>query len=125
MFSNQELNSVISGANPDFNVDEMRWNTVYKDYHEKDDTIVYFWQVLAEMSREEKSLFLLFVTSCSRPPTLGFGAMKPKLCVNRDEDIAHLPTANTCMNVLRLPNYKNKALLKKKLIYAINARAGF
>jgi hypothetical protein len=29
------------------------------------------------------------------------------------------------MNVLRLPNYKNKALLKKKLMYAINAKAGF
>ena len=24
MFSNQELNSIISGSNPDFNVDEMR-----------------------------------------------------------------------------------------------------
>jgi len=29
------------------------------------------------------------------------------------------------MNVLRLPNYKNKALLRKKIIYAINSKAGF
>ena len=51
--------------------------------------------------------------------------MKPKICISLDNDATHLPTANTCMNVLRLPNYKNKALLKKKLIYAINAKAGF
>ena len=36
MFSNDELNAIISGSNPDFNVDEMREATVYKDYHEKD-----------------------------------------------------------------------------------------
>jgi hypothetical protein len=29
------------------------------------------------------------------------------------------------MNVLRLPDYKNKHVLKQKLLYAINAKAGF
>jgi hypothetical protein len=29
------------------------------------------------------------------------------------------------MNVLRLPDYKNKEILKNKLIYAITAKAGF
>ncbi len=77
------------------------------------------------MTVDEKSLFLLFVTSCSRPPTLGFAALKPNLCINKDNDIAHLPTANTCMNVIRLPDYKNKNLMKAKILYAINARAGF
>ena len=60
------------------------------------------------MTCEQKSLFLLYVTSCSRPPTLGFSAMKPKFCIGKDNNTNHLPTANTCMNVLRLPNYKNK-----------------
>lgn len=35
MFSNQELNSIISGDNPDFDVEELKANTVYNDYHEK------------------------------------------------------------------------------------------
>ena len=70
-------------------------------------------------------MLLLYITSCSRPPTLGFGAMKPKICVSRNHDANHLPTANTCMNVLNLPNYKNKVVLRKKLLYAINAKAGF
>jgi hypothetical protein len=29
------------------------------------------------------------------------------------------------MNVLRLPDYKNKQILRHKLLYAINAKAGF
>jgi ubiquitin-protein ligase E3 C len=29
------------------------------------------------------------------------------------------------MNVLRLPDYRNKKVLKEKLLYAINAKAGF
>ena len=125
MFSNQELNAIISGSDPDFNVEEMKEFTVLQNYHDKDDTILHFWQTLREMKKEEKTLLLLYMTSCSRPPTLGFSAYKPRLCLSRDDDPSHLPTANTCMNVLRLPNYKNRALLKKKLLYAINAKAGF
>lgn len=125
MFSNQELNLIISGAHPDFSVTELAHTVVLNDYHEKDETVVALWQTLREFTPEEKALFLLFVTSCSRPPALGFGSMKPLICISRDNDTAHLPTANTCMNVLRLPNYKNKALLRTKLLYAINAKAGF
>jgi len=47
------------------------------------------------------------------------------MCISKDNNINHLPTANTCMNVLRLPNYKNKQNLKQKLYYAINSKAGF
>lgn len=65
------------------------------------------------------------MTSCSRPPTLGFAAMKPLICIQRSNETSFLPTANTCMNVLRLPDYKNKQTLKQKLLYAINAKAGF
>ena len=61
------------------------------------------------MSLEDKSLFLHYVTSCSRPPTLGFKELKPKFCISRsDEGIDHLPTVHTCMNLLKLPDYKNK-----------------
>lgn len=83
-------------------------NCVYTDYNEKSLSIIYFWQIMAEFTAEQKSQFLLYVTSCSRPPTLGFSSMKPKLCISQDENPNHLPTANTCMNVFRLPDYKNK-----------------
>jgi ubiquitin-protein ligase E3 C len=35
------------------------------------------------------------------------------------------PTAATCMNMLRLPKYRNKQDLKRTLDYVINANQGF
>ena len=35
------------------------------------------------------------------------------------------PTAATCMNMLRLPQYKKKEDLKRTLSYVINANQGF
>lgn len=36
-----------------------------------------------------------------------------------------LPTASTCFNLLKLPNYTRKAVLKEKLRYALSSNAGF
>ena len=41
----------------------------------------------------------------------------------KDED--RLPTASTCMNLLKLPAYLSSKNLKDKLLYAINSGAGF
>jgi ubiquitin-protein ligase E3 C len=47
----------------------------------------------------------------------------------QDDDEAEktmpLPTSATCMNLLKLPNYRNKNLLRKKLVAAIESGAGF
>ena len=39
------------------------------------------WAVLTEFSREERALFLKFVTSCSKPPLLGFVHLQPAFTV--------------------------------------------
>ena len=36
-----------------------------------------------------------------------------------------LPTASTCMNLLKLPEFKEEKLLREKLFYAIEAGSGF
>ncbi len=43
MFSNQELNLIISGGKVDFHVNDLKKYTVYNDYHEKNPTIIMFW----------------------------------------------------------------------------------
>ena len=40
-------------------------------------------------------------------------------------DVDRLPTASTCYNMLKLPNYRRATTLRKKLLYAISAGAGF
>lgn len=45
--------------------------------------------------------------------------------VGRREEVSRLPTASTCFNLLKLPNYSSRSALKEKLRYAINSHAGF
>ncbi len=88
--------------------------------------VAWFWQVMHELTEEERSLFLGFVTSCPRAPLFGFASLQPKLGVmfGSPDDLL-LPTASTCFNMLRMPRYSSKEIMLKKLRYAISAKAGF
>ena len=52
MFSNQELNQIISGGQPDFSVQELKRHVVFYDYHEKSQTITDLWAVLPDFTPE-------------------------------------------------------------------------
>lgn len=67
-----------------------------------------------------------FVTSCARPPLLGFGELNPRFAIrNAGDDQARLPTASTCVCLLKLPEYKEEEILRNKLLYAIQSGSGF
>ena len=36
-----------------------------------------------------------------------------------------LPTSSTCFNLLKLPNYSKKSVLRDKLRYALHSHSGF
>uniref|UniRef100_A0A2I2YTH3 Ubiquitin-protein ligase E3C n=1 Tax=Gorilla gorilla gorilla TaxID=9595 RepID=A0A2I2YTH3_GORGO len=85
-----------------------------------------FWRVVEGFTDEEKRKLLKFVTSCSRPPLLGFKELYPAFCIhNGGSDLERLPTASTCMNLLKLPEFYDETLLRSKLLYAIECAAGF
>ena len=44
---------------------------------------------------------------------------------NSGRDVTRLPTASTCVNLLKLPDYQNKEIMREKLLYAINTESGF
>ena len=73
MFSYRELQTLISGADHEINIDDLCMNTKYGNgYTETHETIVNFWSVVKDFTEEQKRKLLKFVTSCSRPPLLGF-----------------------------------------------------
>jgi len=39
--------------------------------------------------------------------------------------LPRLPSAATCMNLLKLPKYDSEEMLKEKLLYAIRSNSGF
>lgn len=126
MFSNKELQVLISGAEIPVDVGDLRTHTRYGgDYTAEHPTIELFWQVVDSFTDLQKRQLLKFVTSCSRPPLLGFKDLDPAFCIQNASSTDRLPSASTCMNLLKLPAFETEDVLREKLIYAIQSGAGF
>lgn len=152
-FSVPELQKLIAGDSQSFDISDLKHHTEYHGgYHSGHKVISWLWDILAnEFDVEERGKFLKFVTSCSKPPLMGFAHLHPRFAIRcvelaeddlRDDTVGsvlrgvfsikrgklspeRLPTASTCFNLLKLPCYDKKATLKDKLRYAINSNAGF
>ncbi|KAL5782068.1 hypothetical protein ACOSP7_007097 [Xanthoceras sorbifolium] len=132
MFNEHELQLLISGSLDSLDFDDLRHNTNYAGGYQREHYVIeMFWEVLKSFSLENQKKFLKFVTGCSRGPLLGFKYLEPLFCIQRaagdssDEALDRLPTSATCMNLLKLPPYRSKEHMSTKLLYAINAEAGF
>ncbi|KAI1901003.1 hypothetical protein AGOR_G00055660 [Albula goreensis] len=152
MFSTPEVQRLVSGDNAEIDLDDLKKHTVYYGgFHSSHRVIIWLWDILSnDFTADERAMFLKFVTSCSRPPLLGFAYLKPPFSircveVSDDQDTGdtlgsvlrgfftirkkepggRLPTSSTCFNLLKLPNYSKKSILRDKLRYAISMNTGF
>lgn len=131
MFSPDELQMLISGSVQAVDLKDLRSNCVYGGgYHDNHPSVEIFWGVVEEFDKKEREDLLMFVTSCSRPPLLGFRELHPSFCIQKtshppQEADSRLPTASTCMNLLKLPCYNSADACRTRLKYAISAGAGF
>ncbi|KAJ7403260.1 Ubiquitin-protein ligase E3C [Pitangus sulphuratus] len=127
MFDQQEIQVLTSGAQVPISLDDLKSFTNYSGGYTADHPVIkIFWRVVESFTDEEKRKLLKFVTSCSRPPLLGFKELYPAFCIhNGGSDLDRLPTASTCMNLLKLPEFYDENLMRSKLLYAIECAAGF
>jgi len=126
MFDPYELNTLISGSTAGFDISDLYKNTVYGGgYNDRSPAIQWLWQLLQQFDTDDLGRFLMFATSCSRPPLLGFKTLYPNFCIHLVPDATRLPTASTCANLLKLPNYRSFEDLQQKLTLAIRAECGF
>jgi ubiquitin-protein ligase E3 C len=101
--------------------------------HHSQPYILEFWDMLeTEFTPDQQRKFLRFMTSCSRQSLLGFGSLEPvppiqqiRLCDDGPSKNSKLPTSQTCTNLLKLPNYQDRKLLKEKLLAAVESGTGF
>lgn len=132
MFNQAELQTLISGETSEININDLRDHTQYGGLYVIGDdglehpTIKMFWDVMEEFKDEDRRKVLKYVTSTPRAPLLGFAQLNPPFSI-RDgtSDEERLPSASTCVNLLKLPRYQSKERLRDKLLYAVNAGAGF
>jgi len=87
--------------------------------------------VLCELAVDEQRLFVRFVTGANRLPLGGLRRLEPKLTVvcklpesgdasRADETDAVLPSASTCTNYLKLPDYSSREVMRQRLLYCIH-----
>ncbi|XP_077499840.1 ubiquitin-protein ligase E3C isoform X3 [Amblyomma americanum] len=127
LFAPHELQVLVSGAQSPVDLDDLREHTHYEGgYTPAHPVVQAFWRVLAGFDERQRRLLLKFVTSCSRPPLLGFKDLVPQFCIHSaGPEKERLPTASTCMNLLKLPEITDEVQLREKLLYAIESGAGF
>jgi len=123
IFSSAEICGFLCG-NPDVDIDLLQQVVEYEGFEKDDLVITNFWESLREMSPYERKLFLQFVWARSRLPMkvsdfdAPFKIQKDSKTKVGDSNSA-LPSASTCFFTLTLPEYNDKGILKKKLLYAI------
>ncbi|XP_052838360.1 ubiquitin-protein ligase E3C [Drosophila gunungcola] len=126
MFSNKELQILISGAEIPIDLEDLKKHCKYGgEFTPEHPSIVAFWEALEGFDDLQRRQLLKFVTSCSRPPLLGFKDLDPPFFIQNAGDMERLPTASTCTNLLKLPPFNNVEQMREKLLYAIQSGAGF
>jgi ubiquitin-protein ligase E3 C len=134
LFTPAELGLLISGSGGGVDVDDLARSSHYMGGYDADHPVIQrLWRVTRNMSKENQRKLLKFVTSSANTPLLGFSALNPPFCIHRAAsgsdansvaDVTRLPSAATCMNLLKLPPYDTDEEMEKKLVYAIsNAKA--
>lgn len=119
VFQYDEWNVLVTG-NPLADLSELRLVTDYENYEPNDVTVKHFWEIVEELSSEDQRKLLMFLFGTDR-----FVVGKERFFIQRTTDTDHFPEARTCANILFLPDYKDKEVLKKKMSVCLEHCEGF
>lgn len=124
MCRSEELELLLCGST-ELDFAELEEGAEYDDgYGTEHPLMKHLWEIVHDMSLDQKRKFLMFVTASDRIPLKGLGNVM--FVVQRNgPDTERLPTALTCFGRLLLPEYSSKEKLKEKLLTAIENAKGF
>ncbi|KAJ4295612.1 ubiquitin-protein ligase (E3) [Kalmusia sp. IMI 367209] len=132
MFNHSELQTLVGGTSSQIDIDDLRRNTIYGGTYQIGDdglehpTVQLFWKTMQNLGDGERRAVLKFVTSTPRAPLLGFRTLNPRFSIrDAGSDQERLPSTSTCVNLLKLPMYRDEGVLKEKLLYSVFSGAGF
>uniref|UniRef100_A0A8C7ZD21 HECT and RLD domain containing E3 ubiquitin protein ligase 3 n=1 Tax=Oryzias sinensis TaxID=183150 RepID=A0A8C7ZD21_9TELE len=124
LFQPSELMAMVVGNN-NYNWEELEKNAVYKgEYSATHPTVRLFWEVFHEFPLEKKKQFLLFLTGSDRIPIHGMESLRIIIQSTTAEE-HYLPVAHTCYNLLDMPRYQTKEILRRRLTQAVEQYEGF
>ncbi|XP_078681334.1 E3 ubiquitin-protein ligase HACE1-like [Branchiostoma floridae x Branchiostoma belcheri] len=125
LFDEYELELMLSGL-PEVDVEDFERNTDYNSGYTADCPVIkWFWETVRDFPQQERVLLLQFVTGSSRVPHGGFaylpgGSGMQKITISPVTYTPNLlPTASTCINLLKLPEYRSREELRERLKVAL------
>lgn len=118
VFDYQELELVLCGL-PEIDIADWRRNTHVAPSFGDSPVTSWFWEVIGDLSEEERARFLQFCTGSSRVPVQGFKGLTSydgRICPFTLRPISHqttgFPKVHTCFNRVELPLYATKRELE-------------
>ena len=128
-FKPRELESLICGFER-VDLQDLQANTIIDvapGIPDASTLVMWYWETIHSFSQLDLSKLMQFVTGSSQVPVGGFARLKPMFTVEFQFLPAAfssrempLPTASTCFNTLRIPNYCSAVQLYDKLRLAIH-----
>ena len=77
---------------------------------------------ITELAKEDRPVFVKFLTGSKRLPSGGFRNLQPNLTMAWKQDLgypdSHLPSVMACQNYLKVPKYSSYEVLKARFDYA-------
>ena len=128
-FTSDEFELILNGR-PYIDIEEWK---IFKDYKAPYDAnhyiIIWFWEILSQLSQKELSNLLLFSTGSGRVPLGGFAALESNRGNIARFTIESIPyikgrknfiKAHTCFNRIDIPLYKNKNEMVEMIKFVAN-----
>jgi len=120
-FDYQELELVLCGIS-EIDVDDWKNSTVVSNELKNSNALHWFWEIVSDLSEEDKCRLLRFTTGSSLIPTQGFKGLTSydgKLCNFTLQSVPYkrgiFPRVHACFNQIDLPLYPSKSLMESAL----------
>ncbi|KAK8575476.1 hypothetical protein V6N13_033285 [Hibiscus sabdariffa] len=112
----EDLDWMLYGSESPICVEDWKAHIEYSGYTENDPQIIWFWEIVREMSAERRKVLLFFWTSLKHLPVEGFRGLASQLYIYKSsEPLERLPSSHTCFYRLCFPPYPSKDEMRKRL----------
>ncbi|KAJ8759824.1 hypothetical protein K2173_009925 [Erythroxylum novogranatense] len=121
----EDLDGMLRGSDNLISIDDWKSHTEYNGYKESDPLISWFWEIVAEMSSEQRKILLFFWTSIKYLPVEGFRGLGGQLSIYKtSEPHDRLPSSHTCFFRLCFPPYPSIAVMRDRLNFITQEHIG-
>ncbi|KAF9664417.1 hypothetical protein SADUNF_Sadunf16G0016800 [Salix dunnii] len=145
----EDLDWMLYGSENAICVEDWKAHTEYNGYKETDPQIYWFWkfccaindrmpvswydpigfvvifQIIGEMSADQRKVLLFFWTSVKYLPVEGFRGLASRLHIYKStEPHDHLPSSHTCFYRLSFPPYPTMAIMQDRLCLITQEHVG-